>query len=161
MEIVKNESEKFEELKKKAKDKTNWRNRLEAVIELKDYDCKESIYIVTNLALHDRVFKVKEEAFRVAQSLNVTKRGNPIHLGRKDIGYKNKDFVKVFEKIKRECNMDEFDLDIFKEKFKVVNPEMYDVMKFEKCDQFEECDIDKSEQFDKWIENMFKSLPKK
>ncbi|HBG7233029.1 TPA: hypothetical protein KRA30_003288 [Clostridioides difficile] len=57
--------------------------------------------------------------------------------------------------------MDEFDLDIFKEKFKVVNPEMYDVMKFEKCDQFEECDIDKSEQFDKWIENMFKSLPKK
>lgn len=46
--------------------------------------------------------------------------------------------------------MEELDLELFKIKFKQVNPEMYDVMQYEK-----------SNKFDKWIENIYKGLPKK
>jgi len=80
----------------------------------------------------------------------VKKNGKPIYLGKKDIGYKNKDFTKTFLRVKRESKMEEFDLEVFKEKFIEVNPEMYDVMKY-----------DKSNKFDKWIENIYKGLPKK
>ena len=47
-----------------------------------------------------------EETFRAAQAMGITYRGNPIRLGRKDIGFKTKDFTKVFLRIKREKSME-------------------------------------------------------
>ena len=76
--------------------------------------------------------------------------GNPIRLGRKDIGFKTKDFTKVFLRIKREKSMEELDLQLFKEAFKTIAAEMYDVMEFEK-----------GQKFDDWITNTYKCLPKK
>jgi len=74
--------------------------------------------------------------------MGITYRGNPIRLGRKDIGFKTKDFTKVFLRIKREKSMEELDLYVFKE--------AYDVMEFEK-----------GQKFDDWIANTYKCLPKK
>lgn len=140
---------RINELVKAANCKTSWKKRLSALQEIKSLDCRQREDVVVRLALHDRVYKVKEEAFRIAQSLGFTKGGKPIRLGRKDIGYKAKDFTKIFQKIKREKKMEEFDLSIFIEHFEVVAPEMYDVMQFEK-----------GKNFNTWLENLYKSLPK-
>ena len=43
----------YEELKKKSRNKKSWRQRLEAVNELKEYDSKQSRDIILNLALHE------------------------------------------------------------------------------------------------------------
>ena len=138
------------QLVKDANNKSSWKIRLAAFNELKQYDCQQSKDVITRLALHDKVYKVKEEAFRAAQAMGITYRGNPIRLGRKDIGFKTKDFTKVFLRIKREKSMEELDLYVFKEAFKTIAAEMYDVMEFEK-----------GQKFDDWIANTYKCLPKK
>lgn len=149
MNFIKETPENINELVSKAGDKTSWNNRLDAVQELGKYDCQQTRDVITRIALHDRVFKVKETAFRIAQGLGITKNGKPIFLGKKDIGYKPSDFKKIFQRVKRESKMDDFDLKTFKEKFKSINPEMYDVLTYEK-----------GNKFDNWIENSYKSLPK-
>lgn len=63
---------------------------------------------------------------------------------------RQKDFTKVFLRIKREKSMEELDLQLFKEAFKTIAAEMYDVMEFEK-----------GQKFDDWITNTYKCLPKK
>ncbi|MGB2741681.1 MAG: HEAT repeat domain-containing protein [Cognaticolwellia sp.] len=137
------------ELVKNANCKYCWKTRLSALNELRKYDCRQSRDVITRLALHDKVYKVKEEAFRATQPLNITKSGKPIRLGKKDIGFKQKDITKLFLRVKREQKMEEFDLSVFKTGFKNLNPEMFDVLGF-----------DKGNQFDTWIENTFSGLPK-
>jgi len=148
--IKKETPENINDLVKMAGIKISWRKRIEAVNELKKWDCQKSRDVLTRLALHDRVYKVMEEAFRAAQALGITKNGKPIYLGKKDIGYKSSDFKKVFSRIKRESKLEDLDLQIFKDKFIQVDPEMYDVMSYEKGDKL-----------DTWIGNMYDSLPKK
>ncbi len=137
-------------LVKDANCKFSWETRLNALNKLKDYDCPQSRNVIIRLALHDKVYKVKEEAFHAAQALEIATGGKPIRLGKKDIGYSNKDFIKVFQRIKRKKKMTNLDLDVFKETFIVSNAEMYDVMKYEK-----------GKGFDSWIQDTFKGLPKK
>ncbi|MCS6110395.1 HEAT repeat domain-containing protein [Clostridium botulinum] len=149
MDFIKETPSNINELVKMAGDKTNWKRRLQAVQQMKKYDCQQIRDVITRLALHDRVYKVKEEAFRVAQGLGIKKQGKPIFLGKKDIGYKSSDFTKIFKRIKRECKMDELDIKAIKDKLIIINPEMYDVMNFEK-----------GKKLDEWIENKYKSLPK-
>ena len=139
----------IEDLVKDANRKHSWKIRLSALNELKKYDCRQSRDVITRLALHDRVYKVKEEAFRAAQALRITKNGKPIFLGKKDIGYKPSDFTKLFQRIKRDKKMEEFNLQVFKETFTILNPEMLDVMSFEK-----------GNKLDEWIEKTFIGLPK-
>lgn len=139
----------IDELVKDANRKHSWKIRLAALNELRKYDCQQSRDVIIRLALHDKVYKVKEEAFRAAQALNLTKNGNPIRLGKKDIGYKPSDFTKLFQRIKRENKMEEFCLTEFKKNFEIFNPEMLDVMSFEK-----------GNKLDVWIENTFNGLPK-
>ncbi|ARD49045.1 hypothetical protein [Sporosarcina sp. P33] len=142
--------EKIGYLVKKANDKTSWRNRLAALKEISEIDCPQRKDVVIRLAIHDNVFAVKEEACRIANKLGLEKNGKAIKLGKKDIGFKSKDFNKVFARIKRESKMEEFNLELFKEKFENSNPEMYDVMSF-----------DKKGKFDNWIENIYNGLPRK
>ena len=140
----------IEDLVKDANRKHSWKIRLSALNELKKYDCRQSRDVITRLALHDKVYKVKEEAFRAAQAFGITKNGKPIFLGKKDIGYKASDFTNLFQRIKREKKMEDFDLKIFKETFEILNPEMLDVMSFEK-----------GNKLDDWIQKTFSGLPKK
>lgn len=150
MEIKKETPSNITQLVKNANNKNSWEIRLAALNALRCYDCQQSKDVIIRLALHDKVYKVKEEAFRAAQAMGYTYRGAPIRLGRKDIGYSSKDFTKSFLRIKREKAMDDLDLEVFKDTFKNLNPEMYDVMAFEK-----------GNKFDEWIINTYKSLPKK
>ena len=101
---------------------------MEKKVFLKSYNTDDGLkyflvalngYIHGNIfETEERVFKIKEEAFRIAQSLGLTKNGKPIFLGKKDIGYKPSDFTKKFQRIKRELEMVDFQLEIFKERFK-------------------------------------------
>ncbi len=138
------------DLVKKANDKTNWKTRLEALNQIKNIDCQQREDVIIRLAIHDKVYKVKHTAFLIAQELKYMKKGKPIYLGKKDIGYNSSDFTKVFLRIKRETNMNELNLLIFKEKFKQINIEMYDVMSYEK-----------GNKFDEWITKLYTTLPKK
>lgn len=140
----------IKELIKKANCKTSWKTRIEAIEELKKWDCEQSREIIGKLAVHDKVYKVMKEAFKVAQTMGIRKNGNLIKLGKKDIGFEASDFTKNFLRIKREYKREEFDIKLFKEKFISVNPEMYDVMLYEKEDKFDE-----------WIKTMYDSLRKK
>lgn len=148
--MIKGTPENIRQLVNDANNKTSWKIRLAALNELKQYDCQQSKDVITRLALHDKVYKVKEEAFRAAQAMGITYHGKPIRLGRKDIGFTPKDFTKVFLRIKREKAMEELDLQLFKEMFKSIAAEMYDVMEFEK-----------GQKFDEWIVNTYQCLPKK
>jgi len=142
--------ENIDELVKNSNCKYCWKTRLAALEELRKYDCQQSRDVITRLALHDKVYKVKEAAFRATQSLNITKNGGSIQLGKKDTGFKPKDITKLFLRVKREQKVEKFDLSSFKTGFKHSNPEMYDVLSF-----------DKGNKFDTWVESVFEGLPKK
>ena len=149
MEFIKETPKNIAALVKQA-NSIYWRERLAALEDLKKYDCQQSRDVITRIAIHDKVFGVKNQAFLVAQALGITKGGQPIRLTKKNIGYKPADFKKLFLRIRRETSMDLFDLEKFKEKFKILNPEMLDVMSYEK-----------GNNLDSWIETTFKGLPKK
>lgn len=139
----------IEELKRMANNKQSWRERLKAVNELKEYDCQQSRDIVTRLALHDPVFNVKQAAFRTTQAFSITKGGKPIYLGKKPKGNLVKDITKKLSRV-RDSLPTEFTLEEFKVKFSELYPEAYDTY---------DGDLDK--KFDKWLNNVIPSLPKK
>lgn len=147
MKIIEMETENIDELKEKANTKDNWKTRLEAVNELAQYDSQKSRHILTKLATSDRVFAVKEAAFKAAQAMGITEKGQPLELKRKNLGYSGKTYTKIFTRVKKETQMEEFDLDTFKKQFQIVSPEMYDVMQY-----------DKQDQFDTWIEESYTKL---
>ncbi|WP_291734139.1 HEAT repeat domain-containing protein [Clostridium sp.] len=151
-EIINLIPDNIEELKKKANDKTSYRTRLEAIDELKKYNCQQSRDILTRLALHDLVYEVRIQAFRAAQAMNVTIKGQPIRLGKKKKGHLIKDINKKVLKVYNQIIEDEseFKLDKFKELFKNKYPEAYDVYRYEKKDNF-----------DKWIINLINNRPTK
>jgi len=113
MTLLKETPENVKELVKNAGCKHNWKQRLSALEVLRKYDCPQSRDVITRLALHDKVYKVKKVAFEAAQALGIKKNDKPIRLGRKNTGYKPKDFTKLFLRIKREKEMDVLDLCLF------------------------------------------------
>lgn len=137
------------ELMRMADNKFNWKERLEAVHKMRKYNCEQVREILASLALHDRVFTVKKEAYKAAQGLNITVNGKPIFLGKKDTGYKMADFKELFAVIKKQCKMDQLDISKIRAKIKSINPEMYDVMS-----------VEKGRKFDSWIRDIYGRLPK-
>lgn len=139
----------IEELKRKANNQNSWRERLEAVNELKNYDCQQSRDILTRLAIHDVVFTVKEAAFRAVQAMGVTKNGKPISLGKKPKGNLVDGINKKLTHV-RDSLPEGYTLDEFKSAFQQQYPAAYDAY-----------EGDKGTQFDKWLGNVIQSLPKK
>ena len=139
----------IEELKRKANNQNSWRERLEAVNELKNYDCQQSRDILTRLAIHDVVFTVKEAAFRAVQTMGVTKNGKPIYLGKKPKGNLVDGINKKLTHV-RDSLPEGYTLDEFKSVFQQQYPAAYDAY-----------EGDKGTQFDKWLGNVIQSLPKK
>lgn len=123
--LVKGAPSNLEDLKKKSKNKSNWRDRLDSVNELKRYDCRQSRDIIKVLALHDPVYKVKEAAFGAAQAFGITKKGKPLYLGKK----KKENFVdginEILVRVKNSLS-GKFSVQDFKEKFKATDPWTYD-----------------------------------
>lgn len=148
MNSIKKKPDNMKQLMKMADNKVDWKMRMEAVHKMRKYDCEEVRNKLLILALHDRVFIVKKEAYKAALSLNVKlPNGKPLFLGKKDTGYKLDDFKKLFGKIKKMCRMEKVDIKEIRMKMKELNPEMYDVMSFEK-----------GSKFDSWIRDIFGKL---
>ena len=124
--MLKEVPESMEELKRKATNQSNWRERLEAVNELKNYDCEQSRSILTNLAIHDSVFVVQEAAFRAAQSMKITKNGQPIRLNRKPKGNLVKGINGKLVTV-RNSLPEGYTLDEFKKAFQERYPVAYDI----------------------------------
>ncbi|MBU3179913.1 HEAT repeat domain-containing protein [Clostridium psychrophilum] len=146
-EIKKETPNNINELVKMADDKANWRKRLEAVNELKNWKCQKSRDVLTRLAMHDLVFKVKEEALRATHSLGITKNGKRLKLG-KPKAHLIKDINKKLYNVDNELK-ESFEITKFKEKFKQLYPEPYDVY-----------EGDRGSSFDEWILNVLKNKPK-
>ncbi len=150
MALLKETPENIDELLKQAALTSDYKARLTALKELSKYDCPESQDAILRLALHDKVFKVKEVAFKAAKVLGIKKNGKDLKLGKKNIGYKLEDFTKAFLKIRAGKEINKFNVVIFKKAFAKSNPEMYDVMAFEK-----------GAKFDSWVKTTYSCLPKK
>ena len=147
--MIKETPANIEVLKRKANNQNSWRERLEAVNELKNYDCQQSRDILTRLAIHDVVFTVKEAAFRAVQAMGVTKNGKPIYLGKKPKGNLVDGINKKLTHV-RDSLPEGYTLDEFKSAFQQQYPAAYDAY-----------EDDKGKQFDKWLGNVIQSLPKK
>lgn len=133
----------IEELKKQASDKTSYKNRLSAIETLGLYKCKQSTDILWRLMINDKVYAVRELAFRKLQGF-----GEKVFLGKKKKGNLIKDINKKLARVKNSFD-NEFNLLEFKEKFKSMYPEEFDVYSYEKRDNF-----------DIWIRNILNSSPK-
>lgn len=138
----------YEELKQKSKNNKSWRQRLEAIEELKEYDCKQSRDIILNLALHDEVFTVKESAFRAAQTMGITKNGKPIKLHKKKKGKLDKNIEKKLTKVVNSLP-ENYAFSDFKKKYQILYPESYDLY-----------EGNKGKSFDKWLKNVESTLSK-
>ncbi|KGE20072.1 HEAT repeat domain-containing protein [Paenibacillus wynnii] len=134
----------IKELVKQAGDKTSWRNRVQAVNELGKWRCQQSKDVLWRLSVNDLVYDVREEAFRKLQAF-----GEKVFLGKKKKGHIIKDINKKVLRV-RDSFKAEFTIEEFKEKFKQLLPEAYDVYQYEKGEKFEE-----------WINNVLNSAPKK
>ena len=139
----------IETLKKMANNKSNWRERLQAVEELASMDDQPSKDILARLAIHDPVFRVKEAAFKAAQARKITYGGKPIFLGRKPKGNLVKEINKKLAIVRDKLD-EGFTLEDFKQKFAAMYPEIYDTY-----------EGDKGDQLDKWLSSVIPSLPKK
>ena len=139
----------IEDLKKKSNNKSSWRDRLDAVNELKKYDCRESRDIITRLALHDPVYKVVEAAFQAAQAFGITKKGKPFYLGKRKKRNLDESIIKILVGVRASLE-GEFSIQDFKEKFKAMDLKTYDMYEGEMGDGFDE-----------WLNNVVTSLPKK
>ncbi|GEL90460.1 hypothetical protein [Pediococcus parvulus] len=144
--MIKETPKNIEELKKKANNKNSWRDRLSAVTVLKEYDCRQSKDILTRLAIHDPVFKVKNPAFRAAQALGVTIHGKPIYLGKRKKGNLVKGINKKLEKV-RNSLPDDYSFEDFKSEFQKKCPNAYDVYEGTEKD------------FDGWLKKSEANLP--
>lgn len=141
----------MEMILKELKNELSYQVRLDAINKIKDYDLNDDNYrslreLVIELALNDRVFAVKNAAFLLCQKNKLKKNGEVINLGKKNTGYSPSDIRKMFLKIKRETEMKELNMELFKEHFKKIAPKMYDVMVYEHM------------YFDNWIRGIYKYL---
>lgn len=142
-----NKPSNYKELYEKSRNKTNYKERIEAIEELSKSPCREAKDILYNLMRKDLVYEVQRRAFLKLQAM-----GEKVKLPRKKDGLLIKDINKKLYIICNDLEGKgiEFNIDIFKQVFQEKYPEAYDVYKAEKKANFE-----------KWIVNVISCRPKK
>ena len=136
--------ENYEELKKQANRTSNWRERLDAVEELGHWKNKQIIAILMRLMNNDAVYKVQEAAYRKLKKL-----GEDVELPPRKKGDLVRDVTKISLRIKKSLP-EGHSYEEFKAKLQKMRLDVYDTY-----------EGDKGPDFDKWLENMWASLPKK
>ncbi|CED57360.1 putative uncharacterized protein [Aliivibrio wodanis] len=136
--------ENIEQLKKDAGNKASYKCRFEAVEVLGGFQCQQSTDILFRLMINDKVYAVQELAFRKLQAF-----GEDVKLPKKKKGHLVKDINKVLGKV-RNSLPDNFSSAEFNDKFQTMYPIEHDIYSFEKRNNF-----------DKWVSDVLKSLPKK
>jgi hypothetical protein len=136
--------ENYEELKKQASRTSNWRDRLDAVEELGQWQNKQVIDVLTRMLKEDAVYKVQEAAYR-----KLKKFGEDVQLPPRKKGDLIKGVNKILLRIKKSLPEDHSYKE-FKEKLKKMRLDVYDTY-----------EGDKGADFDKWLENMWMSVSKR
>jgi hypothetical protein len=126
-----------------AKDISDFRNRLKAIEFLSQYKCYESKRELYRLMKTDKIFEVKEQAFRALQNF-----GEDVRLTKKRKGKTIKTINDKLLVVHNLFNGDPYSLTDYKIKFKATYPDAYDIYLHEK-----------KEKFDSFIENVIKAYP--
>ncbi|MDF2958608.1 MAG: esterase [Paenibacillus sp.] len=132
----------YEQLKISANRTSNWRERLEAVEELGQWNNKQTIDILTHRMNNDTVYKVQEAAYRKLKEF-----GEDVQLPPRKKGDLIKGASKILLRIKKSLP-EGHSFEEFKEKLKKMRFDVYDTYEGEKGADFEQ-----------WLENAWTSLP--
>ncbi|WP_392454823.1 HEAT repeat domain-containing protein [Chryseomicrobium aureum] len=136
--------ENIDELKRNAKRQDDWRTRLNAVEELGNWKCRQSIDILWDRMMRDKVYKVQHAAFIKLQSFD-----EKVKLPKKKKGNLIKDIDKKLSPVKNALP-ENHTFDDFKAALRQKKPEIYDTY-----------EGDKENKFEQWLKNKWQSLPKK
>ncbi|MCT8137792.1 HEAT repeat domain-containing protein [Anaerobacillus sp. CMMVII] len=133
---------RFNELKKSINRTSNWRERLDAVNELGQWNSKEATELLKYSMTGDPVYKVQEAAFRQLQAL-----GEQVTMPKRTPGELIKGTNKILLRIKKSLP-NNHSYEDFKEKVKKMRLDLFDTY-----------EGDKGADFDKWLEETWTNLP--
>lgn len=134
----------YEELKRSANRNSNWRERLEAVEALGQWNHKKVIDVLTHRATFDAVYVVREAAVHKLKQFGEDIQLLPRQKGELIHGV-NKVLVRIKKSLPRDHSFEEF-----KEKLKKMRTDIYDTYEGEK-----------GTEFDEWLESTWASMLKK
>nr|WP_189020594.1 HEAT repeat domain-containing protein [Paenibacillus marchantiophytorum] len=131
----------FEELKKSASRMSNWRERLDAVEQLGQWNDQQTINILARMLKNDTVYPIQEAAYRKLRAF-----GEDAQLPPRKKGDLIKGAGKVFVRIKKSLP-EGHTYEEFKEKLQKTRSDVFDTY-----------EGDKGADFDVWLEALWASL---
>ncbi|RJE88719.1 HEAT repeat domain-containing protein [Paenibacillus sp. 1011MAR3C5] len=132
--------ENFEELKRAANRTGSWRERLDAVNELGNWDTAPTIKLLQYVLTGDQVFQVREAAYR-----NLKQLGEDVQMPAKNKGELFKGLNKILLRIKKSLPEDHT-FEQFKEKLQKTRLDIYDTY-----------EGNKGAQFDSWLREIWET----
>lgn len=132
--------ENFEELKRAANRTGSWRDRLNAVNELGNWDTAPTIKLLQHALTGDQVFQVREAAYR-----NLKQLGEDVQMPAKNKGELFKGLNKILLRIKKSLPVGHT-FEQFKEKLQKTRLDIYDTY-----------EGDKGAQFDSWLREIWEA----
>ncbi len=136
--------ENFEELKRAANRKGSWRERLNAVNELGNWDTAPTIQLLHYALASDPVFQVREAAY-----LKLKQLGEAVQMPAKTKGELFKGLNKILLRIKKSLP-EGHTFEQFKEKLQKTRLDIYDTY-----------EGDKDAEFDSWLRGIWEALGRK
>lgn len=136
--------ENFEELKRAVNRTASWRERLDAVNELGNYDTTPTIKLLQHALTGDQVFQVREAAYRKLKHLGVD-----AQMPAKNKGELFKGLNKVLLRIKKSLP-EGHTFEQFKEKLQKTRLDIYDTY-----------EGDKGAEFDAWLRGIWETPARK
>ncbi|MCM3134433.1 HEAT repeat domain-containing protein [Paenibacillus polysaccharolyticus] len=133
--------ENFEELKRAANRTSSWRDRLNAVNELGNWDTESTIKLLQNVLKNDQVFQVREAAYLKLKHL-----GEDVQMPAKNKGELFKGTHKILLRIKKSLP-EGHTFEEFKEKLQKTRLDLYDTY-----------EGDKDAEFDSWLHGIWETL---
>lgn len=131
----------YEQLKTSANRMSNWKERLEAVEELGQYQSEPTIDVLKHRLKSDPVYKIQETAYQKLREL-----GESVQLPPRKKGELIKGTTKILVRVKKSLPQGH-SYEEFKEKLKKMRLDVYDTY-----------EGDKGAQFDEWLESTWASL---
>lgn len=132
--------ENFEELKRAANRTGSWRDRLNAVNELGNWDTAPTIKLLQHALTGDQVFQVREAAYRKLKQL-----GEDVQMPAQNKGELFKGLNKVLLRIKKSLPVGHT-FEQFKEKLQKTRLDIYDTY-----------EGNKDTEFDSWLREIWEA----
>jgi len=136
--------ENFEELKRASNRTASWRDRLNAVNELGNWDTVPTIQLLHYVLKSDQVFQVREAAYHKLKQLD-----EDVQMPAKNKGDLFKGLHKILLRIKKSLP-EGHTFEQFKEKLQKTRLDIYDTY-----------EGDKDAEFDSWLHGIWETLGRK